>query len=231
MICRIVGHQSFLPFLAIVGLLSFLPGHSTLTFNADGRKVVRLPRFETGVKNMSSSDEDVVLAPRVRIMQVILLALVAGCLIFLVIALVVRQGGGGGPPAATPIITYIALASGVIALAGSIMVPRWAAKEMLRKLARESPANHASDVIPDSFTRETGKLAELFRTYLFMTAAPLEGGIFFLLIAYLVEGSLLSIIGAIVLLVFLGSKFPTRPAVERWIEQQRDLLQQERMGV
>jgi hypothetical protein len=135
------------------------------------------------------------------------------------------------PPPDLPIITYVAVAFGLAYLVAAHIVPGLVTAWMRRKMARETGPGYTNDANPDPFTRDTDKLAGLLQTYLILTAAPLEGGIFFLLIAYLVEGSLLSIIGAIALLVFLGSKFPTRPAVERWIEQQRDLLQQERMGV
>ncbi len=133
------------------------------------------------------------------------------------------------PPAANPFLTYIAIGFGVIVLVQATFLPNLLAAASRRQMAQEKMPTNDPNV--DPFTRETGKLAEGYQKHLIITAAPLEGGIFFLLIAYSFEGSLLGIIGAIVLLVFLGSKFPTRPAVERWIEQQRDLLQQERMGV
>jgi hypothetical protein len=164
-------------------------------------------------------------------MQIILLALVAGCVLFLVVAVFLRKGGKMPPPPDLPIITYVAVAFGLAYLVGAHFVPGLVTAWMRRKMARETGPGDTNDANPDPFTRDTDKLAGLLQTYLILTAAPLEGGIFFLLIAYLIEGSLLGIIGAIVLLLFLGSKFPTRPSVELWIEEQRDLLLQERTGV
>src|SRR5207302_887654 len=58
---------------------------------------------------MANPDGDTVLTPRLRTMQIILLALVGGVVTFLVIAVVYRSQGNAPAPAA-PVVTYVALA-------------------------------------------------------------------------------------------------------------------------
>jgi hypothetical protein len=161
-------------------------------------------------------------------MQIILAAILLGAIFFMAIALFFRQGNQN-PPAAVPIITYIALAFAVMTLFGSFIISNLALTHGRKRLAQQSqPAMTDSSRATSADKR---KLLELMATVLIMTAAPLEGGTFFLLISYMVEGSFLAIIGSLILLAVLATKFPARQRTERWLEQQQELLQQERMGV
>jgi hypothetical protein len=69
-----------------------------------------------------STDDDQVLSGRIRTMQIILSALVAGCLVFMIIAVTIRQGGQMNLPP-VPIITYVALGFGVIMVLQSLIIP------------------------------------------------------------------------------------------------------------
>jgi hypothetical protein len=55
----------------------------------------------------------------------------------------------------------------------------------------------------------------------------LEGAVFLLLIAHLVERSPVSLILAVVLIVALARHIPTRAGVESWMEDQQRLIREE----
>jgi len=180
---------------------------------------------------MSTSEENPLLAARVRTMQIILVAMMLGCIFFMGIAIWFRQANANAP-AAMPIITYVALVFALMTLVGSFLISNLALTTGRRRLAQQSqPAMRDSSSRPDPTSADKRKLLELMTTVLIMTAAPLEGGVFFLLVSYMVEGSFLAIIGSLILLAVLATKFPTQQRTERWLEQQQELLQQERMGV
>src|SRR5262249_25855011 len=152
---------------------------------------------------MSIPDDDLVSSQRVRVMQIILSALVGGCLIFMMIAVITRQGGGRNAAWQDPIMTYIALAFAVIVLVSSFVLSQLMASQGRRRIiefTKNLPeAGSASD--------ETNALFALYQTRMMVTAAPREGGAFFLLIAFLIEGSLWSLLGAGVMVAVLVSMF------------------------
>ena len=63
------------------------------------------------------------IARRVRTSQIIVGAMVAGPLAFLVIVLVVIQRGFAGVPETAPILTYVALAFALSAVLARLIVP------------------------------------------------------------------------------------------------------------
>ena len=75
------------------------------------------------------------------------------------------------------------------------------------------------------------KLLGLYAMRMIISSAIIEGCVFFFIIAYMLEGSPYCLVGALVLLGIMGAKFPNRVRVERWVEMQRELLQQERMRI
>src|SRR5207237_10518466 len=64
---------------------------------------------------------------------------------------------------------------------------------------------------------------QLYQTRLIITAALIEGVIFFELVAYLTEGPPCSLGMAALFLVGLALLFPTQDRVERWIRTQQEL--------
>jgi hypothetical protein len=155
-------------------------------------------------------------------MQIIIAALAAGVGAFLAIALVLRAQGNWPKPPDTPMLTYVGLAFTVAVLIGHALVPSQIVTSGRRRIARGTGA--AASIS----SSDLEQLCGLFLTQLLISAALLEGIAFFWLIVYLVEGNPLGI--GIVLLCIGGIllKFPTRGAVEHWLEKQRDLLEQER---
>lgn len=176
---------------------------------------------------MATIDDDLVLRQRVRVMQIILLALVIGCLSFMMIAVVVRQQGGMNAVGGDPIISYIAIVFAAIMLMTSIILSRFMTSGGRMRIIEYTKS------LPDSKTArdEAGDLYALYQTRMIVTAAPLEGAVFFLLSAYMIEGNLWTLVTAVVMVAVLISKFPTFTRLDRWVQEQKELLQQERMGI
>jgi hypothetical protein len=179
---------------------------------------------------MFDSDEDIVVTQRILVMRIILGALIGGCLAFLIIAVIYRQARDPAPAPTFPIMTYMALGFGIFWTALSFFVPDFFVAAERRKMAQE-PERHLNDPQAQLSATDAVKLVGLCQTRLIVGAALVEGCVFFFIIAYMLEGSLICLVGALVLLGIMATRFPTRIGVERWVEAQRELLQQERAAI
>ena len=145
------------------------------------------------------------LQPIIRTCQTIVGAMIMGVATFLAIALFVTQvavnpapappgGGAGGAAIAAPgdsslsVITYLAVASGLIVLVLSFVVPKINIARARRQIALAGPIattegvpSEPKQLYPASYT---GKLAQLYQTQLIIGSAMLEGAAFFATIAY-----------------------------------------------
>src|SRR5262249_30668997 len=81
---------------------------------------------------------------------------------------------------------------------------------------------------PDRGRGSRSDWLEVYQTTTILALAPLEGAVFFCLIAHLLEGSPLSLGGAVAVLVVMLLYFPTRSGVEAWVVRQQELMEQER---
>lgn len=172
------------------------------------------------------------LTPIVRQLQIIVGALTAGCVTFLIIALLVT--GGKAVEGETPMVTCVAVAFAVMALitrmvVAGIMVSH--GRRTILQTSRRSPQDQGlqpADANSPKRTADARKLFPLLINSTIVSAALLEGAAFFALIAYILEQSPLSLIVAIVLIVGLAFYMPTRSRAVHWIEDQLRLLQEER---
>jgi tellurite resistance protein TehA-like permease len=178
---------------------------------------------------MSTPDHDAFFEASLRTMRIIVAALVAGVVTFLVIAVYLRQAGRMPAPPEMPTITYIAVPFGLSVVAAYSFLPNAVAAGARRRIAQgiwyRGP--HAPALGRPLSDRE--KLLVVYNTRLIVGAALLESVAFYLLIAYLLEGIPWSLAGAVLFAGGIAAQFPTRPGVERWLEAQMDLLQQERV--
>jgi hypothetical protein len=177
------------------------------------------------------------LTPVLRTLQIIVGALVAGCSFFLAIVLIVsRDGAGGG---GQPLLSYVAIACGVIALlAGAVAARAIVAagrRNILRKAGRAPiggtrSMHHRMGVRGDTSEESAvvASLLPLLSSATIAACAMLEGAAFFLLVAYLVEQWLPALIVAVAMIVLLALHLPTRSRVIHWVEDQLALLGQER---
>jgi len=198
---------------------------------------------------MSDMTDPDALQPIIRTCQIIVGALIMGVVTFLAIALFVTQvgvnpaqalpgeGAGGAAIAAAgnsslPVITYLAVAVGLMDLVLSFVVPKMNADRARRQMALEGPSaitkggpTEPKQLYPAGYT---GKLALIYQTQLIIFAGMREGAAFFATIAYMVERNPLALATAIVLLGALAARFPTSDRINAWLDRQLALLQEER---
>jgi hypothetical protein len=143
--------------------------------------------------------------------QIILAALVTGCLFFLLIVLLIVPGKLGGWELGLDKqpMTVVALVTAFGILAVRIIVPRVITAQMLRLLfQRESNEPGWGDVF------------RVYQTTLIIKAAMLEGAVFLLLVMHMIERSPWTLALAVVFVVSLLLHMPTPQQVDGWIERQ-----------
>jgi hypothetical protein len=180
-----------------------------------------------------SEIDDRILAPRVRVMQIIAFALVTGVLVFLGIAcfqvFVQRQGQPQGQADALPILSLLAVAMLAGGAAVSFVVPKVMTRAAMQKIAAgiwQLPEG----IDPKDLATDFAKLLSVKQTALIIGLAMLEGPAFLGCIAFLIEARpfTLGLVGvAIALMLF---QFPTEGSVRAWLWNQTNQLEQTRQG-
>jgi hypothetical protein len=168
---------------------------------------------------VTGPDAEQLLAAHLRTLRIIVGALLAGAATFAGIAIFLRAQGHMPPPPGVPIVSYVALGFGAIDLIARAVVPSAVVAGMRKgwAIAPEVPL---------------GNWLGLYVTRTIIGAALLEGATFMFLISYLLEGAPWALAAGVVFWGLLALlQFPTRDGVERWVDAQREALQQERMGV
>ncbi|MBN2022051.1 MAG: hypothetical protein JW809_04595 [Pirellulales bacterium] len=154
-----------------------------------------------------------------RTAQIIVVAMVGGCLAFAAIAVVIRSGDAA-PLDCMPVVTYAALA-----MAGAAVVARLALGVVLRGAFRKGLiAGEAAEPSIDDLHR----LLQWLQVRTIAGGALFEGATFFLLIAFLLEGSPLSVGASAILMLGIAWHFPLPGRTAEWVEHELDLAVQER---
>jgi hypothetical protein len=163
---------------------------------------------------------------RLRVMQIIAMALILGVSSFLGIVLyLVSQNNGQGmaPNALVPLMSLLAGLFLVIAAVLASIIAAAQTRSMLRQIASGSwrPPPRTN---PNDYHSDAAKLLAVRQTTLIVTLALPEGAAFFGCIAYMLEGQpfVLAIILAALGLMLVH--FPTERRVRTWLEQQADRL-------
>ena len=181
---------------------------------------------------MSDSQWQDKLAPMVRTLQIIVAALVAGTVFFLVIALFMAPSMERPNAVGPPMLTYIAIIFAVMDLLARMIVPAVIVNRGRQRIARGTwqlpPAAARAQGEFLQQTGDAGKLYVLFQTKTIVSAALIEGVAFFMLIAYMMEQTPLSLILAVVLIFGVAIHVPTLSGVIHWIEFQLDALRHQR---
>jgi len=181
--------------------------------------------------NAASWEEQV--AGYVKILQVIVGALAAGCVFFLAIVLVVGPGAGNAADPRSLMLSCVAAAFLGAASGARSVVPGFLVRAGRKNIARGTfPAGQAavqgeSQQTP-SPERDAVMLFTLFQAKTIAGAAILEGTTFFVLIAYMVERFAPLLAVAVVLILLIAAHMPTRSRVVGWIENQLRLVDEER---
>ena len=146
----------------------------------------------------------------VLISQIIVAALFAGCLFFLLIVVLVVPGKLGSwelEPSKPMTLVALVVAFGILAM--RIIVPGIITGQMLRQLPRR-----------ESKEPDWKDLFGVYQQTLIIKAAMLEGATFLLLVMHMLERSPWTLALAVVFLLILLMHIPTRPRVDDWIERQ-----------
>jgi len=107
-----------------------------------------------------------------------------------------------------------------------LVVPRLIVAANLRQIADGTWRPQNSQMrIPDT---DAGKLGADYQMKTIVSAALLEGASFFALVAHMIEGHMISLVVAGILLLGVLSLFPTTGRVEGWMEEQQRLVEEQR---
>jgi hypothetical protein len=183
--------------------------------------------------NESEPDLDQFLTPRLRVMRIILLALVMGCLIFLAVVVSIRLSQNVQNNSA-PLLTNMGIGFGLLMFVLSLIVPRATVASARKQIARGTwPSAAAGGRFPGAVEKvpgmsDVGQLCALYQIQLIIAVAMLEGATFFNLIANLQEGDTTSLVVAGLLVAAMLRLYPTRGGVENFLAEQGELLRQER---
>jgi hypothetical protein len=211
-------------------------GGSRNKLSAESELPVDDSRYSPAVISMNESEPDLdrFLTPRLRVMRIILLALVLGCVMFLIIAVAIRLSENVQNDTA-PLLTYMGVGFGLVAFALHLIIPRATVATARKQIAGGTwPSDAAAARYPGAAEKlsgmsDVGKLCSLYQSQLIIGAALLEGATFFNLVAYLQEGDPTSLVASALLLGAMLRLFPTRGGVENFLVEQGELLRQERL--
>lgn len=184
---------------------------------------------------MSSLSWQEQIGRRVHLAQIIVVALLIGCLVMLMVAVLVgarlerpRLGQE------VTFLTFVGVLISLAAVAARLVVPALIVASARQAIVRGeslSPRSEAGQVRLAEFLAETGDAGRLWLAFLAKTSvacALLEGPAFLCLVAYMFEQTPLSLAIALGLMAALVLHFPTRSGVIHWIENQLEQVAQQR---
>jgi hypothetical protein len=180
---------------------------------------------------MSESRWQEELIPLLRPLQIVVGALAAGCVVFLVVVLVISRGTTA---AEFPLVTYIGIAAAVTALLARTIIPGVIVARGRQKIAQDNcrppkwPTSERARDVRLQRAGDAGTLWMLFSSTRIVATVILQGAVFLLLVAYMLERSLPGLVVAVAMILTVGLHVPARSWVFRWIEDQLALLEQER---
>jgi hypothetical protein len=173
-----------------------------------------------------------VLAPRVRILQIITATLIGGVVIFLGFALftVLQNGQGLAPAADVPLISLMAAVLLIVNAPMAVFVPTLQVKSAVRQIAAGTwrPPQQASQ---DEFASDAAKLVAVKQSSTIIALALLEGAAFLGCTAFLLEGRVLAVGVVGVALAFMTPLFPTHGRLQAWLEQQLAAVEERRASI
>lgn len=162
-------------------------------------------------------------------LRVIVAALALGPTIFLAIVLAI----GPMAVAGQTLITWIALAFAAVAVVLRFVVPQFAVRAACGRICRRETTINNLAQMPVMATLiqqvgDAGQLVAVFYTRTILAAALIEGAAFFLIIAYLIEGSPWALGAAIAMIVAIALHIPMTGYTAGWIADQLRQIEDER---
>jgi len=187
---------------------------------------------------MNDSDPDKSQAPREFALQFITVVLVLCVVGFLGYAVFVRNGPNppNNPNIPAPTFTYMGIGFAALMLVLHFVVPPIIVAMQRKQIARGTwnPSSAKNPISAEELSRmsDADKLFLLYqRSQFSVVAAMLAAAAFVNGAAYALEGDLVSLVVALLLVAVMLLRFPTRSRVERFLSEQGELLRQERQSV
>ena len=157
------------------------------------------------------------LAGQLVTMRILVGAMAAGVLVFLVLALAMASGR----PDPESRISHGAVLVACLAAIACAIVPRLVTRSLLSAAAHGQAGQSAEPGGPAPEGQSAvGPLLGLYQTRLLVSAAILEGAALLNIVAYVLEKQPLSIAVAVILLLLMLVQFPSQRRVEDWVTRQ-----------
>lgn len=156
----------------------------------------------------------------VMTLQIVVAALVTGCIFFAAIALVLEPPTNLQMSDSQQPMTYALIVFALIVLTARVVVPSKIVSNGLRQLAQKTDDVDSAAAI--------GGVWAILQTRTIVAAALIEFLTFFSLIVYLVDKSPLALLLAVLLIIVLAAHVPTRSWTESWIEARLKAMEEER---
>lgn len=163
--------------------------------------------------------DEVRTAKTVRVLQIIVGAMCLGAIAFLVVAWFAPMTRKSDQP----VLSYLAPAIGLVAVPLSFVLPVIMMGQARRKIAGgELGANLPSN---NPVPTEKDQLYGTFSTVTIMGSSLLQGALLLAILAFMIERQSIALATALVLLLLLLARIPTRHRVDVWIEEQTRLIE------
>jgi hypothetical protein len=174
---------------------------------------------------MLSGDQREYIQSLVRPMQIIVFALFAGLMSFLVVTVTMRlEQLPAGQPAREPFIAYLAIVAALIAPIAAWLVSRIVGASLRQAIVEgRSTANLGQPHVAEEM-KPLHALASIYQTRLIIGCAILEGAGFFNGIAFMLERQQMNLIAAAVLAVLILIQFPTSGRLVSWVEDELNAI-------
>lgn len=177
---------------------------------------------------MSELDEN--LQARLRIMQMIAGAMIAGVAIFLGIVLfmvhVQKKDEGLARPGGLPVISWVAVALLAVNAPLAFFLPSSRIQSALRRLA--ASAGRPGQPSPPQKAADVSALLTIKQTSMITALAMLEGVAFLGCIAYLLEAQPFALGVVVLALLLMLSIFPTGSRLGDWLQRHSHALSEMR---
>lgn len=147
-------------------------------------------------------------------MRIISAALISGVIVFLVVVLFVIKSD---PQPGSPLLTYIGLGFGALALVFAFVIPGLIGGSIKQALIDGKRVDLPAQFKAPEEVGIVGNLLFLFQTRLIIGYAFLEGAAFFNLVAYMIERQDVSLAVVGLLLAGMLVQFPSRGKLEGWL--------------
>lgn len=166
-----------------------------------------------------STDPDRSLAQRVRGMQLIVVALVLGVLVFLAVVLVILAAGLMDPVDVS-FVSPISVVFGVVMIAQRAVLPTMLLNKRVGVIAEVRDESVADRLLLGAFASR-----------MILACALCESAAFFSLCAFLLNRDWYVLVVPAVCVALMAARFPTTDGVRRWLDEQLELIGHQRQNL